>query len=178
MALDYLGELSLRSAMPAVSVAFAAGIGGIQAALPDIEARLTALLAFSPQPVDFAANIALAQSIVVSIQSALALGISPPDISAQIAIVEALVEALAAVVDSINTQLNVVIGTDALLDAAGVFLYAWDGQAGDLGTAVDTALSSGFPGGTGPTQDSNALVLATTTPSTWTAMSSLFKVTV
>jgi hypothetical protein len=168
--------VSLSVACPGVAVGFAAGIAGINLALPDIQARLDALAAFAPQvEISFAANIAVAQSIAASLQAAISAGLSPPSLSAQIAIVAALVAALEIAVGQINAQLTVLIDLSALLDAAGVFLYSYSGRSDGLGPALDTELSTGFPGGTAG-QQCNALVLATTTPGTWDAMSELFKV--
>lgn len=177
MSLAYLGNVSLSVACPGVAAGFAAGIAGINLALPDIQARLDALAAFSPQvEISFAANIAVAQSIAASLQAAITAGLSPPSLSAQIAIVAALVAALELAVGQINAQLTVLIDLSALLSAAGVFLYSYSGRADGLGPALASELAGGFPGGSA-SDDTNALVLATTTAATWTAMSGLFKVT-
>ena len=174
MALTYLGSLTLAAALPGAAAGFAAGIDGISLALPDIQARLDALLAFSPQPISFTANVALAQQIVASLQLVISLGISPPDISAQIAIIASLVASLYATISLINARLSIVIDLSALLDAAGVFAYSYAGAADGLGPALTAELSAGFPGGTGGAQAANAIVLATTTPATWTAMQGVF----
>jgi len=176
VSLVYLGSLSLAAAVPGAAAGVSAGIGGINGALPDIEARLAALSGFAPTPGNFAADLAVANSIVASITAGITAGLSPPSIGAQIAIIAALVAALEATVLAVSAQLDVVLDLQALLATAGVFSYAYAGQANALGSALSTELASGFPGGAG-TDSTNALVLATTTPATWSAMSSLFKVT-
>lgn len=174
MALTYLGSLTLAAALPGAAAGFAASIEGIGLALPDIQARLDALLAFSPQPISFAAQLIVAQQIVASIQLAISIGLTVPDISAQIAIVASLVASLIATIGAINARLDIVISLTALLDAAGVFTYSYSGTADGLGPALTSELASGFPGGTGGSQLSNAVILATTTPATWTAMQGMF----
>lgn len=176
MALTYQGNITLQAAMPGVYAGFQAGITGIGAALPDIEARLAALAAFAPQvEVSFTAQITLAQSIIASLQAAIAAGLTPPTISAQISIVAALVAALEVTLGGINASLEVVIDLSALLDAAGVFCYTYTGTASGLGTAMQSELVSGFPGAGGASQAAFAVVLATVTPGTWDAMSGLLK---
>jgi hypothetical protein len=176
--LDYVGSLSIGGAIPGAATAAAAGAAGINLALPDIQARLAALVAFTPQQgSSFAAQLALAQQIVAGVQAAIALGLSPPSLSAQIAIVAGLVAALEQAVLAVHAQLDIVLDFQALLAAAGIHVYAFAGQADELGPALTGELAAGFPGGTGGNQATNALVLATTVPATWAAMSAVFKVT-
>lgn len=176
MSLAYLGSLTLSAAVPAGEACAVAGAAGINAALPDIAARLAALAAFSPSPPSFSADLALAGQIITSINAAIALGLTPPSLSAQLAIVAALVADLQAAVLAINAQLAIVVGFSSLLATGGVFGYAYTGAANGLGAALTTQLATGFPGGA-PGDSSHALVLATTSGGTWTAMQSVFKTT-
>lgn len=174
MTIAYVGELSIGGAVPGAATAAVAGAAGINAALPDILARLQALAAFAPAPVSFSAQLALAQQMVTSIQLSIALGIPEPSILAQIAAVTALIADLLAAVASINAQLVIVTDFQALLVAAGVHVYSYAGQVGDLGAELSAELAGGVPGGGGPTDASNALILLTTVPGTWTAMTQVF----
>ena len=176
MTVAYLGSLTLADALPGAAAAGAAGVAGIGLALPDLSARLSALASFAPIPSNFAADIALAQSIVVSIEAAITAGISPPSLDAQVAIVAGLVADLEAALSSINAQLSLVTDFLAILGTGGIFGYTYAGPANGLGGDFTTELASGFPGG-GATDATNAILLATTTPATWTAMSAVFKVT-
>lgn len=170
MSLSYLGEFTIGGALPGAAVAAVAGAAGINAALPDILARLTALQAFAPLPVSFTAQLALAQQLVVGIGQSIALGIPEPSILAQIAAVTALVAELIAAVASVNAQLSIVTDFQALLLAAGVHAYAYAGDANQLGADLTTALAAGLPGGTGPTQLVHAFVMATSVSATWDAL--------
>lgn len=173
--ITYVGNLSIGGAVPGAASAAIAGVAGINAALPDILARIAALQAFAPQPVSFVAQLALAQSMVSSVQAGIALGIPVPSIAAQIAAIAALVAELLAAVSAINVQLGIVTDFQALLGAAGLHLYAYAGQTGSLGPELSAALATGIPGGS-PTDSAHALVMVTTVPATWTAMSHVFKV--
>jgi hypothetical protein len=175
MTATYIGELSIGAAVPGAELAAAAGVGGINGALPDITARLGALAAFAPLPVNFATQLTLAQSIVASVESAIALGLPMPSIDAQIAAVSALVAELLVTVTAVNVQLAAVLAFQSQLAAAGVFAFAYAGAVNALGADFTTALAAGLPGGA-PTDACHALVLATTTPATWTVMSQVFKV--
>lgn len=175
MTVTYVGDISIGQAVPGAAAAAVAGAAGINAALPDILARLAALQNFAPQPVSFAAQLALAQQMVSSIQLSISLGIPVPSIAAQIAAVLALVAELLAAVLSINAQLAIVTDFQVLLGAAGVHVYAYAGQVGSFGGEFSAELAGGVPGG-GPTDASNALVLVTTVPATWAAMAQVFNV--
>lgn len=170
MSLVPLGSLSMAQALPGAQVAAAAGIAGINGALPDILARIAALQAFSPAPISFAFNIIEATKIVASLNLAIAAGITPPNIAAQIAQILALLAALEATVAAVNANLSIATDFVSGLAAAGIDAYAWDGSRNALGAALTSALG---PSGT----HANALVLVTTNGATWGAMQAVFKTT-
>jgi hypothetical protein len=162
MSLSYLGEFTIGGALPGAQAAAVAGAAGINAALPDILARLAALQAFAPMPVSFSAQLSLANQLVAGIGQSIALGIPEPSIAAQIAAVMALVAELIATVAGIRTQLSIVANFQVLLAAAGVHVFAYAGDAGGLGGELTGALALGLPGeGVGPGQHVDAFVLAT-----------------
>jgi hypothetical protein len=158
--ITYLGSLSIGACMPQVTA-------GIAAAFADLQARVTALLAFNPAPIDFHAQLAIAVQMQANLSLAISLGLPVPSISAQIAIVASLVAALEA-------QLAIILNLQNALGAAGVFAYAYQGRADAFGGELAITLATGFPGGLGA-DNTNALVLATTTPATWTALQLVFK---
>lgn len=176
MTVTYVGGLSLAVAVPAAASAVASGTAGINGALPDITARLEALAAFAPVPVNFAAQLSLAQATVASVQSAIALGLTPPSIDAQIAMVVALVAELEATVAAVNANLTALTDLQAILDVDGVHVYAYDGTVEDLGPELTLELAAGLPAGS-PTDAARAIVLITSDPSAWTAMQAVFRVT-
>lgn len=171
-----LGELSIGGTIPGAVAVGVAGAAGINAAIPDLQSRIAALLDFSPTPVDFSAQIAIAQATIVSVQLAITNGISPPSIAAQIAEIAALLADLLATAVSVDAQLTIITDFQALLGAAGIFAYAYDGDVGDLGDELDAEIGAGVGGGLS-TDHCNALVLLTSTPATWDAMGEIFQVT-
>lgn len=171
-----LGELSIGDTIPGAAAVGVAGAAGINAALPNITAQLEALAAFSPGAVDFVAQLALANSIVASVQAGITAGLTPPSLSVQVALIGAQIAALEAAALSINAQLSIILDFQALLSAAGIFAYAYDGDVADLGDELDAEIGAGVGGGLG-TDHSNALVLLTSTGATWTAMGQIFQVT-
>jgi hypothetical protein len=175
MTTSYVGEFTIGGAVPGALAGVSAGIGGVNAALPDLQARLAALLAFQPAPISFAAQLSLAQATLSGIQLAIASGITPPDISAQLAAIAALVADLAAAVAGIDVQLTILSNLQTLLAAAGLHVYAFAGATNAAGGELTTALSGGVPGGA-PTTAANALVLVTTVSATWAAMQGVFEV--
>jgi hypothetical protein len=168
--------MTLSVAVPAAAGAAAAGEIGINAALPDIEARIAALLQFNPQPGNFSADIQLAGQIISQLQLAISLGIQPPSLSVQIAIVLAIIADLEAVVLSINANLQIVLAFISLLATGGVYGYGYTGRVDGLGPALTTELASGLPGGN-PGDAAQAIVLIATASAAKTAIATMFKVT-
>jgi len=173
----YVGNLTIGAALPGADAAAVAGAAGINLALPDILARIAALGAFAPLPIDFASQLLQAQQIVANVQLGISMGLPVPDISAQIALISALISDLLAQVVSINGQLSIITTFQGLLAAAGLHVYAYAGAVNACGGQVTTALASGLPGGGGATAACNGLLLMTEAGATWSAMSSVFKVT-
>lgn len=161
MSVTYLGSLTVGGAMPGAAIA-------IDAALPDIQARLAALAAFTPTAGSFAANLSLAQGIVANIQACMSAGLQPPSIDAQLA-------AVAALVADLTAQLNVALEFTNALAVGGVHAYRYSGQAGSLGSEFQAELSGGFPGGSG-SDATNAILLAATVPAAWAALAKVLKV--
>ena len=175
MSATFIGELTIGEAVPGAAVACAAGVGGINGALPDIEARLAALSGFSPQPFSFAAQLLQAQQIVASIQFAITAALPAPSFDEQIATVVALVAQLEAQIVAINAQLSLVVGVQNALLTGHLFAYSALNQAQLVGADLSASLAAGLPGGA-PTDTCNALLLITSTTTTWDVMRVLFKV--
>jgi hypothetical protein len=160
--ITYLGSLTIGATIPAAVFA-------VEAVLPNLQAQIAALAAFTATitPPSFQADLALAGEIVANLQASIALGITPPTISAQLSIVAALLAVLEA-------QLSVILAIP--FGVAGVHAYHIAANANAIGGEITTQLAGGFPAG-GPTDPSNALLLATTIGATWTAMQQVFKTT-
>lgn len=164
MTVAFVAEVDIAACIPGA-------VGALLAAQADLQAKLTAMIAFSAQlglpALSLAAQLNLAAQITASLNAALQIGITPPNISVQ------LTAALAAVA-TLTAQLKVYLDLFALLAHAGVFIYTFDGATNTFGAQMTTALAAGFPGH-GPTEHANILVLGTVTAATWTAMQAVFK---
>ena len=177
MSTVYVGSLSVGVAMPGLTAGLMAGVAGINLALPDIQARLAALLAFSPQPASFAVSLELAQLTLTGITAAISLGLPVPDISAQIALILALIAALEAAISTINTQLSTIVALQGFLASAGLHAWHYSGAASGLGAAMTTALVAGVPSGSGAAANVDGLILVTEIAGTWASVSATMKVT-
>lgn len=144
--------------MPAVS-------GALASAYADLQARVTAMLAFNPAPIDFSAQLQIAVQMQENLQAAIDIGLPAPSIAAQIAIMKALVASLEA-------QLSIILNIQNAMLVEGVFAYAYSGPTDGLGPSIPAAL----PGGSGSEQ-TYALIFATATPACWGAMQVVFKTT-
>lgn len=181
MTATYVGSLDIGASIPAATASATAGAGGINAAFPDVADRLAALeaqivaLATMPPLPSFADMLAKANALVTSITLAIATpGLPPPpSIASAIAALTATVVDLTAMTATLNAQLTVITTFQGFLTAAGVEAIAFDGDVAALGTEVDAVLLTHIPSGT----HANAIVLATADPTTWAAMTSVFKVT-
>lgn len=180
MTATYVGSLDIGTSIPAATAAAAAGAGGINAAFPDVAARLAALeaeiaaLATMPPLPSFADMLARANALVTAITTAIATpGLPPPpSISSAIAALSATVADLTAMTATLNAQLTLITTFQGLLAAAGIEVIAFDGDVSSFATDVGSALLAHIPSG-----HCNALVLATADGATWSAMSTVFKVT-
>lgn len=180
MTATYVGSLSIGASIPTATAAAAAGSGGINAAFPDVADRLAALqaqvaaLATMPPLPNFAEMLTRANALVASIT--LAIGTPglppPPSIATSIAALLSAVTDLTAMTAALNAQLSVITAFQGFLAAAGVEVIAFDGNSTSFGAEVGAALVAQIPGG-----HCNAITLATANGATWTAMSSVFKVT-
>lgn len=175
MTTTYVGSLSIGEAVPGLNALGIAGSLGINLALPDIQARLAALLNFQVTPPSLSAQLALATQLVASLQAAIAIGITPPSIDAQLAIVAALIVDLQNAILSIQAQFNIILDIRGLLNAAGVHAYVYQGPVADMGSELTAELIHGPPGG-GPSDSAQAIVLMTSLGPTWTALAQLLKV--
>jgi len=180
MTATYVGSLSIGAAIPAAAASASAGASGINAAFPDVAARLAALeaqiaaLGAMPSLPSFADMLSRAEALVTSITLAIATpGLPPPPtIATAIAALTATVVDLTAMTAALAAQLNVIVDFQTLLPVAGVTAIAFDGDVSVFTSEVGSVLLTHIPSG-----HCNALVLATTSAGTWNAMSSVFKVT-
>lgn len=180
MSLTYCGSVSIGGAVPGAAEAAIAGQAGITAALPDLQLRIDGLnvaLATPPLPINFAQQIELANQIITSVNAAILNGMIPPDATAQLAAFNALLVELNANLGTVNAQATLLAQIQALMLHAGLHVYAYAGPASGMGADLTSELSDGLPGGGGGSDAVNALVLATTSGSTWAAMQVFFKVT-
>jgi hypothetical protein len=171
-----IGELSIGDAMPGAVAVGVAGAAGIGLALPDLQSRIAALLAFAPVEVDFAAQLTLAQQTVASIQATIAAGITPPSIAEQLAQVAALIADLLASLSSIAAQLTIITDFQALLVNEGLHAYAFSGSVSSFGDELDAEIGAGLPGGAGASEAVDGLVLVTNVGATWSALAQIMQV--
>lgn len=180
MTATYVGSYTIGGAVPAAEVAATAGVSGINAAIPDIAARLAALqaqivaLGAMPPLPSFADMLARAQATLASMQLAIATpGLPPPpSIATAIAALAALVSSLTATIGSINAQLGAVVGFQTLLARAGVHVVAFESAAGNVGAELQSAINTPIPSGT-----ARGVMLVTTSGTTWGVMQQVFRVT-
>jgi hypothetical protein len=169
MTIQALGTVTIGEALPGVSTGFAAAAAGIQTALPELAARLASLTSFQPTPLDFGAQLALANQIVGGIQLAMAAGVQLPDVSVIAAQIAALVAQITAQLALVQANLSLVLDLQAALGGGSVGLYAFDGQLGSLGGELTSQVGSS-------SAHAQALVMLTTEPATWAALAKLAKV--
>ncbi len=165
----------MGAALPGLSIGLAAGFDGINLALPDIQARLDALLAFHVTPFSFSASLQLAVDIVANIQAAISIGLPSISIDAQLALVLELIGQLKITIGLIRFQLSIILDLQGLLVNAGAHLWHYSGAASALGADMTATLAAGVPGGSGGAANIDALIMATELPVTWSAIASILK---
>lgn len=175
----YVGSMSIGGAIPGADAAATAGVLGLQTALPDLAARVASLQASIAElgaivPSSFVSMAASAGALLTAINAAIATPglLTPPNFSGAIVALTALLGSLSATLGTVEAQLALLVSFRNTLGAAGVHVVAFDGPIGSFGSEVGVVLASPIPSG-----NARAVVLATTSGATWSAMSQIFRVT-
>lgn len=157
MAVTYGGSLTIGQCVPTAQLAQVALAGAVNIAMPDIQARISGLLAIqaSPPP-SLAQLIAGVQATLAALQQMLSLPL--PDVGATAVALADLQASLA----SLSAGLAFSNAFASLLGTAGVAYFIAAGRAGDIGAELGAHLSTGLPGsGAGPDQQiAGAMLLA------------------
>jgi hypothetical protein len=157
----YLGGHSIGDIVPALET-------NINLVLPQVQAQVDGItqaqLSVSLNPPTIASSIAMLQALLPQLLAALALPIPAIAVSIGGPLLQ-----LEVTLQALNAQLG-------LLGAAGIDLYAYSGDVGSMGNAIGAATIGGLPsGGGGPSQQCNALLIATSSPTAWAALSQIMK---
>jgi hypothetical protein len=174
MTIAKLGDMTIGAALPGVSIGLAAGAAGIGTALPDLQARMTALLAFSPPPLSlgFAGALALAQSVLSQLQAAAALGVPFPSVDTSAAQIAFALAEIGVKLASVSAQLDLIVGLQGALSGGSLRAYAYEGAVGNFGAEFAVELATDPT----PAAHAHALVMMTTDPASWSALGALAKV--
>jgi hypothetical protein len=151
-----LGEKTVGGLVPTTLSVFGAYAANLNASLA-ASGNMKAALNVAPPTVAGTAKIA------ATLNGALQAVVKGPSLGAAIKV-------NAAAIVSINAQLAAIAGILAAFGEAGVFAYTYDGTCNTFGTDVQAELVGGLPGGS-PTDHVNALVLVTSIPAAWLALS-------
>src|SRR5690606_11162615 len=172
--ITYLGSKSLGECVPVAVQAQASLDAQLSAQLPEIQAKLegfgTVLMSLTVSPPDVQGSIDAALQTVASLQAS--LSVSGPSVTLQIDTITQAVAELQVQLAQVQAQLALSAQLGASFGASGIHLLAYDGRLGSFGNELQGALS--------PVGDSNnraqALVLVTTSSAAWSAMSTIFGV--
>jgi hypothetical protein len=160
MGLSYSGELSLGPLCPLP-------VAGAATAAADLVTRLALFaslnVSLAALPPSYSASLSATIALIAQLTVTLPLIPPFPGISLQLA-------GNLSVIAQLEAQIAVLTPLVSLFDAAGIFVYAFDGVTSSFGRSVARALSAGFPGAGGATAHANAIILATVAPATWAAL--------
>jgi hypothetical protein len=155
-----LGEVSIIGCVPAAAGAFGLAEANLNGQLA-ISGGMKASLDVGPP------SVALAGQIGAELSAQVMASVTAPYFGAAIAVD---VNAIAL----IQAQLRIIVALIASLGTMGVFLYKYSGTADSFGTAMQSVVGPGLPGGF-PSDHVDALALIASTPAAWAAMQNLFK---
>ena len=156
MTMSYMGSLTLGQAIPMAATAALELDTSIGLVLPDVQARVTGLLALSIAPAP--SLQALIDSATAMLAALNALLVAPlPDADATAA---ALLE-LQTTLGALTASLGFSASLGSLLGTAGVHYYVYAGAANELSGQLGSLLSGGLPGGAGGSEHiAGAILLA------------------
>jgi len=175
MTARYLGSVTVGSALPGGVQLAAAGSAAIGASLPALNEQLAALVAYVPAPIDFTAQLSALKAMITAVETSIALGLPAPSVSVQVAEIGKLIAGLKGQIANVSAQLAVISQLQAAFGAAGVHVAAFEGPAGAMAAELGAVLG-GAPG-LGAGDKAHAVLLATTVPATWAALSAMIKAT-
>ena len=166
MTVTYLGELSISAAVPLLAE-FSAGFATANGfATPQLNAQLgglnNVLAAITVSPPALADTILAAQKTVLSLQAA----IGGPTVTLQPVAIATQIAALTAILNSLTALAGALI-----IPSASISAYVFDGASSALGAELQAQLNVTMPGVGG---HANAIILATSSPSAWAAMQTVF----
>lgn len=169
-----VGPLSVGGLVGLLAGGIANANVSLSSQLGSLGARLRGLVgaaASLPTPT-LAGNVAVAGRLASNLAAyAPAAYITP---SAAVAATSALVAALSALSTRLSTNISQLFAITSALATAGVLGFRYSGAAEDLGAAVSSAISAGWPDGTSSTAPSNALVILVSGGGTASALAGLF----
>lgn len=166
MGLSYVGSINLGVLSPlSLSVA-----GALTASLQaDIQLLVDLIVSMGITPPTIAASITVAIDLIANLTLAVNVGL--PYVDVQVTLLLSLIAELTA-------ELALCLPFSLLLAAnatAGIFSYAYNGTGAAFGAATTLALGS-WPDGASGSVASNALIIATVSPSVWADVEAFFSI--
>jgi hypothetical protein len=156
VSISYLGSFSTAQLVPVAASALSGVIAELQT---QVTALASAAISFNPG--GFAAQAALAASILAAIEAAVAAGVTSPTVSLQD-------EALLA----LNVKLTALLAFQTIMLRGGIQVLRYDGRADDFAPELENAMAD-LPGAQ-PSDDTHALVLVATTSEAAAALAAAF----
>lgn len=147
MTVTYAGSLTLGQVVPGALGAQVALGSAVGVAMPDIQARISGLLALSLQPAPSLADLVAGVTATLSALQQM-LTVPVPDAGATAAALADL-QVMAA---QLSAGLALSTSLGSLLASPGVHYYLYAGRAGDMSSELGAQLGAGLPGGSGPTE--------------------------
>jgi hypothetical protein len=170
----YLGGRSIGSAIPVLANVQASLLAELNTKLGDLTARMAAAVQMSVSlaviPPNIEASIAILTSAIASASAAL----TNPVAALNITVAADLLLLIGVQIAALEVSLSVALELGELLLVGGLHMYLCEGAIGNFGNDLQTQLSSGMPGGSGPTQEGVAFVLLAGSPVSIAALRTVF----
>jgi hypothetical protein len=175
--ITYLGSKSVGDCMPLAVQAQASLDAQLASGLPDVEAKLSGLVAVSAAltigPPELSATITAALDNVAQLQASLSVG--GPSVTLQVTAIADMIAEIGLEVAALQAKVAASAAIAATFGAGGIHAYLYTGPADQMGSEMQTALAGGIPGGS-PGAEATALVFAATSAPAKAAMSTAFGV--
>src|ERR1700734_685460 len=165
MTLSYIGSFSLGTLTP-ISLSVASSLASnLAQQIADLGKLTTGIGAFPPS---ISGSITTLASLLTELNLAITASFPSVDFQA-LAAADAIAPLSAELVSPLAFQ-------TLLQGEAGIFAYAYSGQGNAFGSSVSSALSGGYPDGSGGSASSNAMIVATTNSGVFTDIETFFGV--
>lgn len=159
MSATYIGGVSVGVAVPPLALAQVSLNAELSVKLGELNARLAALGEISANLILSPPSVEASIAAVIAAGATLQAALTNPAAAANVTLVGDLLAEIGILIGEVTAAFSANVALGELCATAGLHMYEIAGTIGAFGNDLQSELSGGMPGGSGPTQQGTAFVL-------------------